>query len=223
MMKLAKHLPSQMNIARHRALPSYGGQPVTCYGCGGSGHINQACPRRRGGGKVTSGSTPMSRLKAPTTGTALLTVELRWSPRAHRMTRHRSFPYCRRPEGHKRPPPRQILMGNNRIPLTNEGMIWRPRTRTQTQTTSQHVMIPKKRYPWTQKWRHLPIGQPDRLRDPCMQTRREKAPERKWWQTSEVQTSWITRTQCPRTAQPTLRMKTLKRTIRDKPHPEIKR
>ena len=44
MMKLAKHLPSQMNIAGHRTLPSYDGQPVTCYGCGDSGHINQACP-----------------------------------------------------------------------------------------------------------------------------------------------------------------------------------
>jgi len=58
MMKLAKHLPSQMNIAGHRALPSYDGQPVTCYGCGDSGHINQACPRRRRGGMVTSGSIP---------------------------------------------------------------------------------------------------------------------------------------------------------------------
>jgi len=58
MMKLAKHLPSQMNIAGHRVLPSYDGQPVTCYGCGDSGHINQACPRRRGGGMVTSDSTP---------------------------------------------------------------------------------------------------------------------------------------------------------------------
>jgi len=58
MLKLAKHLPSQINIAGHRALPSYDGQPVKCYGCGDSGHINQACPRRRGGGMVTSDSTP---------------------------------------------------------------------------------------------------------------------------------------------------------------------
>jgi len=58
MMKLAKHLPSQMNIAGHRALPSYDGQPVTYYGCGDSGHMNQKCPRRRGGGMVTSDSTP---------------------------------------------------------------------------------------------------------------------------------------------------------------------
>ena len=58
MMKPAKHLPLQMNIAGHRALPSYDGQTVTCYGCGDSGHINQACPGRRGGGVVTSDSTP---------------------------------------------------------------------------------------------------------------------------------------------------------------------
>ena len=58
MMKLAKHFPSQMNIAGHRAFPSYDGQPVTCYGCGDSRHINQSCPKRRGGGVATSDSTP---------------------------------------------------------------------------------------------------------------------------------------------------------------------
>jgi len=58
MMKLVKHFPSQMNIAGHRAIPSYDGQPVTCYGCGGSGLINQVCHRRSGGGMVTSDSTP---------------------------------------------------------------------------------------------------------------------------------------------------------------------
>jgi hypothetical protein len=58
MMKLAKHLPSQMNIAGHRTLPSYDGQRVTCYGCGDSGHVYQACPKKRGGGMVTSDSNP---------------------------------------------------------------------------------------------------------------------------------------------------------------------
>ena len=32
MMKLNKHFPSHMNIARHRILTSYDGQPVTCSG-----------------------------------------------------------------------------------------------------------------------------------------------------------------------------------------------
>jgi len=57
-MKLAKHLPSQMNIAGHRAVPSYDGQPVACYGCGHSGHVNELCIKRRGRGMVTSDSTP---------------------------------------------------------------------------------------------------------------------------------------------------------------------
>ena len=56
--KLAKHLPPRMNIAGLRAFPSYDGQSVTCYRCGNSGHINQVCPKRRGGGIVTSDSTP---------------------------------------------------------------------------------------------------------------------------------------------------------------------
>jgi len=57
-MKMAKHVPSQMNIAGHRAIPSYDGQPVTCYGCGDSGYINKVCPKRREGGMVTSDLTP---------------------------------------------------------------------------------------------------------------------------------------------------------------------
>ena len=58
MMKLNKNIPSQINLAGHRALPSYDGQTVICYGCGDCGHINQACPRMRGGGMVTSDSIP---------------------------------------------------------------------------------------------------------------------------------------------------------------------
>ena len=58
MIKLAKYFSSQMNIAGHRALGSYDGQPVTCYGCGDIGRVNQACSKRRGEVVVTSDSTP---------------------------------------------------------------------------------------------------------------------------------------------------------------------
>ena len=85
MMKLAKHLPSQMNIAGHRALPSYDGQPVTCYGCADSAYINQACTERHGGvGMVTSDSTPTTwahvAAKGAKTDTAMMTIELRCPP-----------------------------------------------------------------------------------------------------------------------------------------------
>jgi hypothetical protein len=46
MIKRAKHLPSQMNIAGHRALPSYDGQPVTCYGCEGQWKYESGMPQK---------------------------------------------------------------------------------------------------------------------------------------------------------------------------------
>jgi len=54
MMKLNKHLPSHMNKAGHRILTYYDGQPVQCYGCGNTGHMYQACPKRKGGGAEIS-------------------------------------------------------------------------------------------------------------------------------------------------------------------------
>ena len=41
MVKLNKHVPSHMNVAGHRILAFYDGQPVTCYGCGDIGHMYQ--------------------------------------------------------------------------------------------------------------------------------------------------------------------------------------
>jgi len=78
MMKLAKDLPSQMNIAGHRALPSYDGQSSTSYGCGDGGSINQVSPKSRGGGMVTSDSTPNTWAHvAHKTNTAMMTIETR--------------------------------------------------------------------------------------------------------------------------------------------------
>ena len=42
--KLRKHIPSHVNIAGHRTLVSYEGQPATCYRCGEEGHNHQQCP-----------------------------------------------------------------------------------------------------------------------------------------------------------------------------------
>jgi len=46
-MTLAKHIPSNITIAGHRALVSYEGQPMTCYRCHETGHFHEACPVRR--------------------------------------------------------------------------------------------------------------------------------------------------------------------------------
>ena len=72
--------------------------------------------------------------------------------------------------------------------------------------------------------RHLTIGQTDRLRDPMHANTQGEEGARQEMVTDVGRTDRLDkRTQCPRTAQPTVRMKTLKRTIRDKLHPEIKR
>ena len=49
---LTKHAPSHLTVAGHRVLLSYEGQPATCYGCGGVGHMFQGCPARQGPGPV---------------------------------------------------------------------------------------------------------------------------------------------------------------------------
>ena len=46
-MTLAKHIPSNITIAGHRALVSYEGQPMTCYRCQETGHFHYACPMRQ--------------------------------------------------------------------------------------------------------------------------------------------------------------------------------
>ena len=44
---LSQHIPSHVLIAGYRTLISYEGQPTTCYGCNGTGHLYHDCPRRR--------------------------------------------------------------------------------------------------------------------------------------------------------------------------------
>jgi hypothetical protein len=40
-MKVTKHLPSHMAIAGDRVIVSHEGQPVSCYACGGTCHMQQ--------------------------------------------------------------------------------------------------------------------------------------------------------------------------------------
>jgi hypothetical protein len=44
---LKTHIPSHIILAGQRVLISYGGQPLTCYGCGTTDHLYSACPNRR--------------------------------------------------------------------------------------------------------------------------------------------------------------------------------
>jgi hypothetical protein len=46
-MNLSKHHQSHRSTAVHRVLVSFEGLPRTCYGCGDTGHMHQACPSRR--------------------------------------------------------------------------------------------------------------------------------------------------------------------------------
>jgi hypothetical protein len=44
---LTRHVPSVINIDGVRALITYEGQPVTCFGCGETGHQYQGCTKKR--------------------------------------------------------------------------------------------------------------------------------------------------------------------------------
>ena len=46
-MKLAKHLHSHVVTTGDRVVLSYEGQPVSCYACGRTCHMQQTCPHRR--------------------------------------------------------------------------------------------------------------------------------------------------------------------------------
>jgi len=50
-----RHIPSHMKIEGHRALISYMGQPITCYGCSEPGHQISECRHRRTAGSQETG------------------------------------------------------------------------------------------------------------------------------------------------------------------------
>jgi hypothetical protein len=57
---LAKHIPSIITIAGHRAQVSYEGHPMTYYRCHETGHLHQACPMRRRVGQMGHTGTATS-------------------------------------------------------------------------------------------------------------------------------------------------------------------
>lgn len=67
-MKLDKNLPSHMVIAGDSVIVSYDGQPVSCYACGGAGHMRQTCPYRRSEEQASPPTPDNSWAKVAATG-----------------------------------------------------------------------------------------------------------------------------------------------------------
>ena len=59
-MMLTQHIPSHLVIAGQRVLISYEGQPITCYGCGDTGHLCPTCPRRQRRSPLPSPTRPVT-------------------------------------------------------------------------------------------------------------------------------------------------------------------
>ena len=66
--KWDKHLPSHLIIGGERAIVSYGGQPLSCYACGGTAHMRQTCPHRHSEEQVTPPTTDNTWAKVAATG-----------------------------------------------------------------------------------------------------------------------------------------------------------
>jgi hypothetical protein len=52
--------PSHITVVGNRVLVSYGGQPMTCYGCNETGHLCQVCPMRQRVRETAPTATPTS-------------------------------------------------------------------------------------------------------------------------------------------------------------------
>jgi len=63
-----KHSPSNITIAGHKALVSYGGQPMTYYRCHETGRFHQACPMRQRTGAIGHTATATTWTDIPAQG-----------------------------------------------------------------------------------------------------------------------------------------------------------
>jgi len=132
MMKMNKHLPSHMNIARHRILASYDGQPVTCYGCGDIRYMYQACPKRRGGGTEIS-DPPFSTWTHVTAKVSHIrcgTEESRTEVTLQRAPNNQSLGYPPMVDDLVNTSTLHLLVGNKITPLDHEVKYSSPRKRT---------------------------------------------------------------------------------------------
>ena len=66
--KLDKYLPSHLIIAGDSAIVSYEGQSVSCYACGGTGHMRQTCPHRYSEEQVVPSTSDNAWAKVAATG-----------------------------------------------------------------------------------------------------------------------------------------------------------
>jgi hypothetical protein len=65
---LRKHIPSHMSLVGTRLLITYEGQPATCYGFNGMGHLYAECPTRRRQARRVVDRTPKTWAEMVTEG-----------------------------------------------------------------------------------------------------------------------------------------------------------
>ena len=214
-----------MNIARHRALPSYDGLPVTCYGCRDSGHIDQACPKRRGRGMVTSLSTPNTWAHVAAKGAHNRhgTVDNRIEV-VPQSASHDQKPGVSPTVDDLKPTNAPLdIRGEQQEPTHQQRHDLTPQDEDANQVDFTTCTHPQEVITVDAEMTALDEANQTVCATPaCKHTGRRRHQTGNGDRRRKNRRDWTTRTQCPRTTQPTLRMRNLKRTIRDKPHPEIK-